>query len=199
LFPKHIHPTAFILSIFFTVVGSFGGQTKKQIGEITIEGANTFTISELLRVAGITPKQHLSPGTDESIVNRIKRAYRERGFVQANVSLSQESDAPKSSGMKTVVNIKIAIDEGAAYHIRRTEVMGNETTNHNVVMRAAGLRPGEPYDPDRIARWVEGLSRLGRFYPVKREDIEIQVNDDEYFADVLFHLKEKPGLKGRRH
>jgi outer membrane protein assembly factor BamA len=115
------------------------------------------------------------------------------------VSVSQETTAQQGSGKKEIINVKITINEGPSFYIRRTEVMGNETTNHMVVMRAANLWPDQPYNPNRIDKWIEGLNRLGRFEQVKREDIEIEVNEQEHFADVVFHLEEKPGLKNRRH
>jgi outer membrane protein insertion porin family len=198
LLQKHIRRTAFILSLFFPVV-CFGTETNQQIGAITIEGGKAFTDEELLRIAGIKPKQTYKPDTNEWITRRIKGAYLERGFIKAEVSVSTDSSIPQSSGKKEIINLKITVSEGPAYHVRRTEVIGNETTNHKVVMRAAGLWPEEPYNPNRIDRWVEGLNRLGRFETVKREDIEIGVNDQEHFADVLFHLKERPGLRIRRH
>ena len=198
LFQKHIHRTAFILCVFLPTV-CFGTEAKQQIGDIIIEGAKTFTGKELLRIAGIKPKQDFKLETEEEIVDRIKGAYLERGFIKAEVSVSQESSVPQISRKKETINLKITISEGSAYHVRRTEAMGNETTNHRVVMRAAGLWPDEPYNPNRIDKWVEGLNRLGRFERVKREDIEVEFSDQEHFADVVFHLKEKPGLKIRRH
>ena len=198
LFQKHIHRTAFILCVFLPIV-CFGTEAKQQIGDIIIEGAKTFTGKELLRIAGIKPKQDFKLETEEEIVDRIKGAYLERGFIKAEVSVSQESSVPQISRKKETINLKITISEGSAYHVRRTEAMGNETTNHRVVMRAAGLWPDEPYNPNRIDKWVEGLNRLGRFERVKREDIEVEFSDQEHFADVVFHLKEKPGLKIRRH
>jgi outer membrane protein assembly factor BamA len=198
LIQKYIYRAAFILSVFLPIV-CFGTETKQQIGAITIEGAKIFSDRELLRIAGIKPEQTYKPDTNEWIVRRINRAYLERGFIKAEVSVRKESSIPQPTGKQEIIDLKITISEGPAYHVRRTEVMGNETTNHKVVMRAAGLWPEEPYNPNRTDRWVDGLNRLGRFELVKREDIEVNVNDQEHFADVLFHLKEKPGLKIRRH
>jgi len=94
------------------------------------------------------------------------------------------------------VDLQITLDEGVAFYIRRTEVYGGDTTNHHVVMRAVGdLRPEQPYNPELVEKWVIGLNRLGRFERVKKEDIEIRIDKQEHFVDVLFHVKEKPGLK----
>jgi len=194
LFQKHIYRTAFTLSLMLPIV-CFGTERKQRIGNITIQGANVFTDKQLLHIAGIKPKQDFGPETTESIVNRIRDAYLEQGFVKAQVSVCKESAVPDASGRNDYIDIKISINEGPAYHIRRMEVMGSVSTNDGVFMRfvrSAGLRPEGPYNPNRLDKWVEGLNRLGRFEPVKREDIEVHMNDQEHFADLLFHLKEKP-------
>lgn len=191
------YPSMFTLGL--VLPGTYLSETpRQQIGEITVEGANALTTRDVLAIAGVKPKQDFRPETIESIEGRITSAYLERGFIKVDISVSKDSTAQQPARKKESVNLQITIREGPRYFVRRTEVMGNEQTNHGVIMRAAGLRPGEPYNPNRIGKWIEGLNRLGRFEPVKREDIQIEVNEQEHSADVLFHLKEKPGLKIRR-
>ena len=193
-----IHTIVFILSALLPAVHP-ASEIKQQLGEITIEGASAFSQRELFDIARIKPKQNIKPQTLESIEPQIKNSYLERGFIKVKVSVSQEISAQQGSGSTEIINLKITIDEGPRFFIRRTEVMGNATTNHMVIMRAAGLWPDRPYNPNRIDKWIEGLNRLGRFEPVKRESIKVEVNEQEHFVDVLFQLQEKPGLKIRRH
>lgn len=190
-----IYPAMFTLGVLPSVA-HLNDKAKQQVGEVICEGAYAFTTKDLLAIAGVRPKQVLRPETIEGIISRIKSAYLKRGFIKVDITVS--ATAQQNSEKKKRANLKITIQEGPRYFVRRTEAMGNETTNHGVVMRAAGLRPGEPYNPTRIDKWVEGLNRVGRFEPVKREDIVIEVDDREQVADVLFHLKEKPGLRIRR-
>jgi len=182
---------------FLPSVGRLSEAAKQQIGEVTVEGANALATKDLLAIAGVKPKQDFRPDSIERIINRIRNAYLERGFIKVEISVRKDSTTQQPARKKETVNLKIRIYEGPRYFVCRTEVMGNEMTNHGVVMRAAGLRMG-PYNPSRIDKWVEGLNRLGRFEPVKREDIVIDLNETEHCADVLFQLKEKPGLKTRR-
>jgi len=194
MFQKPFYRTAFTLSLMLPIV-CFGTERKHRIGNITIQGSDVFTDKQLLRIAGIKPNQNFRSDTTESIVNRIRDAYLEHGFVKAEVSVSKESAVRDASGKYEAIDIKITINEGPAYRIRRMEVMGSGSTNDGVLVRfirSAGLRPEGPYNPNRLDKWVEGLNRLGRFEPVKREDIEVRVNDQEHFADLLFHLKQKP-------
>jgi outer membrane protein assembly factor BamA len=173
-------------------------KTKQEIGDLTYEGANAFTTKNLLAIAGVKRKQDFRPNTIQRIIDRIRSAYLDRGYMNVAIAVNTDSIAQQPTIKKARVNLKVSIYEGPRYFVRRTEVMGNEQTNHGVVMRAAGLRTGEPYNPNRIDKWVAGLNRLGRFQPVKREDIQIEMDEQEHSADVLFHLKEKPGLKIRR-
>ena len=194
---KFVYPAIFSLGLLLPIT-QLSAKTEQRIGEVTFEGANAFTIKDLLAIAGVKPKRDFRPETIESIRDRIRNAYLERGFIKAEIAVSKDSPAQRASGKKAGVNLKVTIYEGPRYFLCRTEVMGNEMTNHGVVMRAAGLRMGS-YNPSRINKWVEGLNRLGRFELVRREDIVIDLNESEHCADVLFQLKEKPGLKIRRH
>jgi outer membrane protein insertion porin family len=190
-----VYPAMFTLGLLLPA--NLSEKPKKQIGQITVEGTYAITTKGVLAIAGVKPKQDFRPETIESIEGRIKSAYLERGFIKVDISVRKESTAQQTTGKKDSVNLQITIHEGSRYFVGRTEVMGNEQTNHGVVMRAAGLRPGEPYNPNRIDKWVEGLNRLGRFEPVKREDIVVELDEAEHEADVLFRLKEKHGLKIR--
>ena len=191
-----IYPAMFTLGLLLPGA-KLSEEPKQQIREITVEGTYALTTKNVLAIAGVKPKQDLRPETIESIEGRIKSAYLERGFIKADISVRKESTGQHTARKKESVTLHITIHEGPRYFVGRIEVMGNEQTNHGVVMRAAGLRPGEPYNPNRIAKWVEGLNRLGRFEPVKRENIVVELDEAEHEADVLFHLKEKPGLKIR--
>lgn len=194
---KFVYPAIFSLGLLLPSA-QLSAKTEQRIGEITFDGANAFTIKDLLAISGVKPKREFRPETIESIRDRIRNAYLERGFIKAEISVTKDSAAQRSAGKNESVNLKVTIYEGPRYFLCRTEVMGNEMTNHGLVMRAAGLRMG-PYNPNRIDEWVEGLNRLGRFEPVRREDIVIDLNETEHCADILFQLKEKPGLRIRRH
>ena len=193
-----IYPIVLFLSLILPT-GYPQTNPKQKIGDITIEGATVLTTKKLLAITGIKSKQDFTPDTIELTAGRIKRAYMERGLIKIDVSIMKELTAKPTCPKNEGVNLKITINEGPAYYISRTEVIGNETTGHRVVMQAAGLSPGEPYNPNRIEVWAAGLNRLGRFERVKREDIEVELDHKEHLADVRFHLKENPGLKIRTH
>jgi outer membrane protein assembly factor BamA len=189
---RFIYPAILALGISLPVPGE---KPTQQIGEITCKGASVFSTKDLLAIAGIKPGRHFKPETTGNAVSRIKNAYLEKGYIKVEIEVG--TSPQQSSGKYEKTNLTIRIAEGPRYFVLSTEVIGNELTNHGVVMRAAGLRPGEPFNPNRIDRWLRGLNRLGRFELVKRGDIQIDEHEQEHWVHVLFHLKEKPGLRIR--
>lgn len=168
---------------------------KKRLGQIVVNNAVVFTPDQIKHIAGIKPGKLIDDQQIEKAVERIRKAYLQRGFIEVKASINNDRAAHHASKEDQIFDLQITILEGPRFYIRRTEVVGNQTTNHNVVMRAAGgLRPNQPYNPEHVEKWVSGLNRLGRFELVKREDIEINIDEQGHFVDLLFHLKEKPGL-----
>jgi outer membrane protein assembly factor BamA len=106
-----IYPAVFALGLPPSVT-HVNGKTRQQIGEVTFEGANAFTIKGLLAIAGVKPKKDFRPETIESIRDRIRNAYLERGFIKAEISVSKDSPAQQASGKKDSVNLKVTIYEG---------------------------------------------------------------------------------------
>lgn len=186
----------FLLTAPTTQSGSVGAE---RVGEILVENAVVLSNNQVTQVSGIKQGQLIDDQVIEKGVARIKKAYLERGFIEVRASIKKIGPAQPGENDKTV-NLQIKIEEGPRFLIGQTEVEGNHMTNHNVIMRAAGgLRPDRPYNPEDVEKWVRGLNRLGRFKLVKKEDIEITIDQHEHLVHLLFHLTEKPGLKILRH
>lgn len=172
----------------------------EKLGQVVVKNADVFSSDQITRIAGIRLGQSINDQVIEKAAQRIKKAYLRRGFIEVEASIRKEVAFDPARDKNRIVHLEIAIDEGSSFHIRRTEVEGNEKTNHNVVMRAAGgLRPDQPYDPQQVETWMAGMNRLGRFERVKKEDIEIKIDKQGHFVDLLFHVKEKAGLRTRRN
>jgi len=172
----------------------FQQQEKKircRFGYITVDGAKSFTPAQIKVISKIKSGAIANEETIKRAEEMIRKAYLARGFIHAEISLSQEPTPPISEGENCLVNIVINIKEGASFFIRRVEFTGNIVTKDAVVWRAIGLRPGEPYNPARVELSIVRLNRLGRFERISREDVTITINEQEHFVDLDFQLKEK--------
>jgi len=60
-----IYPAVFALGLL-PAVANLSENPKHQIVEVTFDGANAFTIKDLLAIAGVKPKKDFRPETLES-------------------------------------------------------------------------------------------------------------------------------------
>lgn len=162
-----------------------------RVGQIIVKGVERFSSEYIVHLFGMKPGGRLRQKDIEKGVERIKEVYLKLGFIRVAVSVKQETEQPGPEVKEGVANIAILVSEGNRYLIRRIEVSGNRKTNYKVVLRAAGLRPGDPYDPRAVNNWVRSLNRSGRFTKVSNDNIEISINGQRYFVDIVINLKEK--------
>jgi outer membrane protein insertion porin family len=106
-------------------------------------------------------------------------------FIEKNVR-----GVADNSGVH-LADLKIQIQEGQQFFVRRVECAGNKTVRDDLIWRTLGLKIGLPFNPKDIEKSIKRLDRLGKFEKINREDVEISVNEVEHFVDVAFYLKEK--------
>lgn len=164
---------------------------RPRLANVVVRGAEKLSPRVIARLLGLKRGEKLSTGKIDEGLERIKGAYLKAGFIRADVSLRQVAESDAGNAREAYVMIEILINEGQRFLIRRIEVSGNHETYYKTVLRLAGLRPGEPYDPRATTNWMQGLNRSGRFMNVKEGDIQITVNDRRHFVDVVINLSEK--------
>lgn len=164
-----------------------------RLRKVDVTGADHIKIERIVKACKTRDDSSFSPASLSECETRIKNLYAEYGYIRVRVEV-QPVYLPASYGSKEgFADIRVTITEGPKYYVYRIEVIGNERTGHRVVERAAGIRLGEPYNPAKIEKWVRGLNQLGRFEVIKKEDIDIQINDQDQTVYVLFRVKEKLG------
>lgn len=94
-----------------------------------------------------------------------------------------------------VVDIRIKIDEGAVFRLRRLEFVGNETTRDRIGRRRVLQQEGELYSQALIDRSLIRLNALRRFKRITMANVESHVDDQEHIVDLLVHLKKLGGMK----
>ena len=91
----------------------------------------------------------------------LKKAYGEFGFINFTGVPDTEFD-----DVNKTITLKIDIDEGKAFYVRRIEFVGNTTTRDKVIRRELALEEGQVYN-SRL--WEMSLLRLNHRHQLHDE------------------------------
>ena len=83
--------------------------------------------------------------------------------------------------------------ESNEYHVRRVEFLGNKHTRDKVLReRIPLLQEGELISRPNLIKSLESVSELKIIYPVRMSDVEIRLDREDKFVDMLICFREKP-------
>lgn len=158
-----------------------------EFGSISISGNELLTDDQIERIMIIHDGSTFSPEKLRDSIENIKDLYGKDGYIETdiNYSLHLSRSAP-------VYNVDIRISEGEQFKIGLIRVLGNISTNKNVILRESLLVPGEVFDRRRLKITQMRLEAMGYFksvnvYPVKTpEDQELGEN----YRDVIIEVEE---------
>lgn len=162
-----------------------------RIGKISVENAENFSSKQILKISSLKSGMKIKADTVDIARERLKRAYLDRGFIQINIFIKREPEIATRNSQAKTCSIIFKIEEGHPFRIRRIEFMGLGQTDHFLALRATGLNLDQPYNPLQVDSWIRNLNRLGRFEKMEKKDVEITLNEQQHFVDVLFIVKER--------
>ena len=88
--------------------------------------------------------------------------------------------------------LRIDLDEGKQFYVRRIEFQGNTTTRDKVIRRELALEEGQIYNGNLWELSLLRLNQLQYFEPLKPEqDSEIKQNAQDGTVDITLKVKEK--------
>jgi translocation and assembly module TamA len=87
------------------------------------------------------------------------------------------------------VDVTLVADPGPAAVLGDIEITGTERMDPRFVRWMTGIEPGEPYDPDALARARDRLQRLGVFSSVSV--VEAEAVDPDGMLPLQFNLAER--------
>jgi len=154
-----------------------------RIGSIEIRGATIFAESDLtIRMATI-PGEILNESTLKADINSILALYQERGYPLAKIDIDAITPRNGSDPLSGLLDIHLRLDEGSRAKIGKIVIVGNETTDPDVIIRELALTPGEYYNSDVLATARARVERLGFFESVSEP--ELYLSGDSTVAIVL--------------
>lgn len=156
-------------------------------GEIEISGNELLSEEQIEKVMIIKEGSTFSPEKLRDSIQNIKDLYGKDGYIETDVhyTLHLERNEP-------VYDVDIKVNEGEQFKIGLIRVLGNSSTNKNVILRESLLVPGEVFDSRRLKVTQQRLEAMGYFksvnvYPVKTpEDQELGEN----YRDVIIEVEE---------
>ncbi len=160
---------------------------KFKIGEITISGNQLKEQSELEKILGIKEGDTFSPETIRRAAQNIKDFYGREGRIDTNADydLTLVQNSP-------TYNIHFYIKESDQFKVGIIRVLGNTSTNTNVILNQSNLIPGEVFNSIKLQQTQLRLESTGLFksvnvYAVRNPDDDALGPD---FRDINIEVEE---------
>lgn len=156
-------------------------------GEIQISGNTLLTEKQIEDVMLVHSGSVFSPEKLRDSLENIKNLYGKDGYIETNVTYTLHL-----SHTKPTYDINIQVEEGEQFRIGLIRVLGNVSTNKNVILRESLLVPGEVFDSRRLKATQMRLEAMGYFksvnvYAVKTpEDQKLGEN----YRNVIIEVEE---------
>jgi outer membrane protein insertion porin family len=117
----------------------------------------------------------------------LRKAYAALGYINFTPVPNTEADDEKRT-----ISLRIDVDEGKQFYVRRIEFQGNTTTRDKVIRRELALEEGNIYNGNLWELSLLRLNQLQYFQPLKPEqDSEIKQNVQDGTVDITLKVKEK--------
>lgn len=160
---------------------------KYKIGKITFEGNTLFDNDTIQKLITVKEGEEYSPEKIRESGRSIMEFYGKKGHIDAVVDFE-----PKLQFNKLSYDVHYTIEEGERFNIGLIKVIGNTTTQSNVILHETLLIPGEVFNADKLKVTEERLRNVGFFknvnvYAVKSEG-PCGLGDN--YRDVLIEVEE---------
>jgi outer membrane protein insertion porin family len=164
-----------------------------RVGDIKVEGNSIFSEQQILNYIGLK-KGDIADGKrlQDVVYDELKKAYGSQGFIQYNAEFEPDFKDNPSNPNEGIVDVKIAIDEGKQFSLRRLEFVGNTFTRDKVMRREFLLNEGDIYNDNYLDISVQRLNQTQYFDPIdKDQDVEKRTDEEQGDVDLIVKIKEK--------
>ncbi len=161
-----------------------------RLGGITFEGNKAVTNTKALRAMfAIKDGDVFSRGKIAKGLEALRKAYGQQGYINFTAVPDTTFDEAKK-----LIYLKMDIDEGKQFRVRRIEFRGNTTTRDKVIRREILLEEGQIYNQQLWELSLMRLNQLGYFDEMKPDDPDVterHLNEQEGTVDLTLKVKEK--------
>ncbi|HEX5716760.1 MAG TPA: outer membrane protein assembly factor BamA, partial [Thermoanaerobaculia bacterium] len=156
-----------------------------KLGEVTIEGNETYSDQQLLRAFQTRPNSWLRSKSIEEGVKAISDTYHNTGYIYANV----EPELVEKEGK--VADLVIRVSESDQFRVGRIEFEGNDRTMDKVLRRELRLHEGGVVNIGAVRNSIFKINQLGYFELDKEEPVTFDQNTEAKQVHLLFKGAEK--------
>ncbi len=164
-----------------------------RVGDVKVEGNSIFSEQQILAYVGLQ-KGELADGKRlrKALSEDLPKIYGSQGFVLFSAEPEPEYKDNPANPKEGIVDVKIVIDEGKQFRLRRLEFTGNTFTRDRVLRREMIINEGEIYNQRGLEISVLRLNQTGYFDPIdKDKDVEIRTDEEQGDVDLVLKVKEK--------
>jgi outer membrane protein insertion porin family len=164
-----------------------------RVGSLAVEGNSIFSEQQILAYVGLKTGE-IADGKklQEAVYENLKNVYGQQGFVQYNAEFEPEFRDSPTNPNEGIVDIKITIDEGKQFTLRRLEFTGNTFTRDRVLRREFLINEGDIYNSRFMEISVVRLNQTQYFDPIdKDQDVEMRTDEEQGDVDLIVKVKEK--------
>ncbi len=154
------------------------------VGEVAVEGNKVIATEYLRQLVKFKQGDIYSTKTREKSVEDIGEAYRNIGYLYAQVQPVESLD-PKNKR----VNVTYSVYEGEVAFLHRLNFRGNNYTKDKVIRREMLLREGDPFSLALFKDSMLRIKQLGLVDLEKDPDIKPDPENPDQI-DALVHVKE---------
>jgi outer membrane protein insertion porin family len=159
-----------------------------RLKEITFTGNKAVTSTKALRsLFKIKDGDVFDTEAIRKGLEALRKAYAALGYINFTPVPNTEADDEKRT-----ISLRIDLDEGKQFYVRRIEFQGNTTTRDKVIRRELALEEGQIYNGNLWELSLLRLNQLQYFDQLKPEqDSEIKQNPQDGTVDITLKVKEK--------
>lgn len=164
-----------------------------RVGELKVEGNSIFSEQQILSYVGLkTGEIANGKRLQDAVYEDMKKVYGSQGFVLFSAEYEPEFKDSPINPNEGIVDIKINIDEGKQFTLRRLEFTGNTFTRDRVMRREFLINEGDIYNQNYLDISVARLNQTQYFDPIdKDQDVEIRTDEEQGDVDLIVKIKEK--------
>lgn len=158
-----------------------------RFGCLSIDGNKIFCDEEIWKRIGICQGDIYSPDRLRNAADRVQNYFGRFGYIDAIVDFE-----PKLSNCPCTYDIGFHLSEGDQYRVGIIKVLGNCSTQTNVILHETLLVPGEVFNIEKLKATEARLTNIGYFsnvnvYAVKSEGAS-ELGDN--YRDVHIEVQE---------
>lgn len=164
-----------------------------RVGDVSVEGNSIFSEEQILSFVGLK-KGEIADGKrlQDAVYEEMAKLYGSQGFVEFSAEYEPEFRDNPADPKEGIVDIKIVIQEGKQFTLRRLEFSGNTFTRDRVLRREFLLNEGDIYNQRLLEISIARLNQTQYFDPIdKDQDVEKRTDEEEGEVDVNVKVREK--------